>query len=68
LGFGDFVPAHDVGRVVVSLEALLGQLFLVTVVAVLVANLGRAARSSMTVVNTDVEPDLGDGQGSEDDG
>ncbi len=29
---------------IVSLEALLGQLFLVTVVAVLVANLGRAAR------------------------
>ncbi len=44
LGFGDFTPRTDVGRVVVSLEALLGQLFLVTVVAVLVANLGRAAR------------------------
>jgi Ion channel len=44
LGFGDFTPATDIGRVVVSLEALMGQLFLVTVVAVLVANLGRAAR------------------------
>jgi hypothetical protein len=29
----------------VSLEALFGQLFLVTVVAVLVANLGRATRA-----------------------
>ena len=48
LGFGDFTPAHDFGRVVVSLEALLGQLFLVTVVAVLVANLGRAARHGVT--------------------
>jgi hypothetical protein len=44
LGFGDFTPRTDLGRVVVSLEALFGQLFLVTVVAVLVANLGRAAR------------------------
>ena len=43
LGFGDFTPRTDLGRVVVSLEALFGQLFLVTVVAVLVANLGRAA-------------------------
>jgi hypothetical protein len=57
LGFGDFTPAHDVGRVVVSLEALLGQLFLVTVVAVLVANLGRAARHSMTAVGADTDGD-----------
>ena len=45
LGFGDFTPRTDLGRVVVSLEALFGQLFLVTVVAVLVANLGRATRA-----------------------
>jgi hypothetical protein len=62
LGFGDFTPATDIGRVVVSLEALLGQLFLVTVVAVLVANLGRAARHSMTAVGADT-----DGDGTEDD-
>jgi hypothetical protein len=48
LGFGDLTPRTDIGRVIVSLEALLGQLFLVTVVAVLVANLGRAARSTRT--------------------
>lgn len=46
LGFGDLTPRTDIGRVIVSLEALLGQIFLVTVVAVLVANLGRAARHS----------------------
>ena len=46
LGFGDLKPRTDVGRVIVSLEALLGQLFLVTIVAVLVANLGRAARAA----------------------
>jgi hypothetical protein len=42
LGFGDLTPRTDIGRVIVSLEALLGQIFLVTVVAVLVANMGRA--------------------------
>jgi len=49
LGFGDLTPRTDIGRVIVSLEALLGQIFLVTVVAVLVANLGRAARPRSTV-------------------
>jgi hypothetical protein len=48
LGFGDLTPRTDIGRVLVSLEALLGQLFLVTIVAVLVANLGRAARSALS--------------------
>jgi hypothetical protein len=60
LGFGDLTPRTDLGRVVVSLEALLGQLFLVTVVAVLVANLGRAARSTRTgsaAVQDPAEPD-----------
>ncbi len=44
LGFGDLTPRTDISRVLVSLEALLGQIFLVTVVAVLVANMGRATR------------------------
>jgi hypothetical protein len=44
LGFGDLTPRTDIGRVIVSLEALLGQIFLVTVVAVLVSNMGRATR------------------------
>jgi len=46
LGFGDLTPRTDMGRVIVSIEALLGQIFLVTVVAVLVSNLGGAARRS----------------------
>jgi Ion channel len=44
LGFGDLTPRTDLGRVIVSTEALVGQVFLVTIVAVLVSNLGRAAR------------------------
>jgi hypothetical protein len=35
-GFGDLAPASDVGRGLVALEIVLGQLYLVTVVAVIV--------------------------------
>jgi voltage-gated potassium channel Kch len=42
VGFGDLTPATDSGRILVSIEALLGQIFLVTLVASLVANMGRS--------------------------
>ena len=45
LGFGDFTPATDAGKAMVSFEALLGQLFLVTVVSRLVGLYSRAARA-----------------------
>ncbi len=41
VGFGDLTPATDGGRILVSIEALIGQIFLVTLVASLVANMGR---------------------------
>ena len=41
LGYGDYTAATDLGRMLAVVEALIGQLYLVTVVAVLVANLGR---------------------------
>ncbi|HEY5154037.1 MAG TPA: ion channel [Acidimicrobiales bacterium] len=41
VGYGDFTPANDGGRTLAMLEALLGQSFLVTIVAMVVANLGR---------------------------
>jgi hypothetical protein len=41
-GYGDFVAARDLGRSFSVLEAIVGQLYLVTVVAVVVANLGRS--------------------------
>jgi drug/metabolite transporter (DMT)-like permease len=37
VGYGDFTPAHGIGRALASLEALLGQLYLVTIIAVLVS-------------------------------
>jgi hypothetical protein len=40
-GYGDLSPAGDLARSLSILEALIGQLYLVTVVAVIVANLGR---------------------------
>ena len=59
LGFGDLTPRTDISRVLVTLEALFGQIFLVTVVAVLVANMGRAARRGPTAVRDPAE-DLAD--------
>jgi hypothetical protein len=43
LGFGDFTPATDAGKAMVSFEALLGQVFLVTVVSRLVGLYSRAS-------------------------
>jgi hypothetical protein len=40
-GYGDFTAASDVGRAFAASEALFGQIYLVTIVALLVANLGR---------------------------
>jgi hypothetical protein len=44
-GFGDLSPVTDVGRMLAMIEALIGQIYLVTVVAMIVANLRpRAAK------------------------
>jgi len=39
-GFGDLTPAGSTGRMIAVSEALVGQLYLVTVVALLVSNIG----------------------------
>ena len=44
VGYGDLTPGTDVGRVVVTFEALIGQVFLVTLVARLVSMYGSALR------------------------
>jgi hypothetical protein len=41
VGYGDLSAAKDVGRILAVSEALIGQLYLVTVVAILVSNIGR---------------------------
>lgn len=45
LGYGDYTPAQNLGRSLAVLEALIGQLYLVTVVAVVVTRLGRPGRA-----------------------
>ena len=44
LGYGDYTPAGDLGRTVAAVEALFGQLYLVTVIALLVSRLGARRR------------------------
>ncbi len=46
VGYGDLTAAGGLGRAVAVLEALLGQIYLVTVVALLVSNLGRGRSRS----------------------
>jgi hypothetical protein len=40
-GYGDLTAAHDLGRSLAITEALVGQIYLVTLVALIVSNLGR---------------------------
>jgi uncharacterized membrane protein len=64
VGYGDFTAATSVGRMVAVSEALTGQLYLVSAVALLVGNIGRTiVRGSR---HTDVQ--LGAEAGSEDRG
>ncbi len=42
IGFGDFTAATNLGRMISVSEGLIGQLYLVSAVAVLVGNIGRA--------------------------
>jgi hypothetical protein len=44
LGYGDLTANGDLGKMLAATEALAGQLYLVSVVAVLVANIGQAPR------------------------
>jgi hypothetical protein len=45
VGYGDLAPVGDLARSLAILEALIGQLYLVTVIGVIVGNLGRARTS-----------------------
>ena len=44
-GYGDLTAATDVGRSLAIAEALIGQIYLVTVVAAIVGGLGRRRRA-----------------------
>ena len=44
VGYGDLVAGSDLGRTLAIFEALIGQIYLVTVVSLIVSNLGRPGR------------------------
>jgi hypothetical protein len=47
-GYGDFAAATELGRTLAVTEALVGQIYMVTVVALLVSNLGRTASGELS--------------------
>ena len=63
VGYGDFTAAGGLGRALAVVEALTGQIYLVTVVAVLVSNLGRSARGAAPshLAGDDATPPRGTG-------
>jgi hypothetical protein len=45
VGYGDFVAATNLGHTLAVFEALIGQIYLVTIVSLIVGNLGRSRRT-----------------------
>lgn len=57
VGYGDFTAATSVGRMVAVSEALAGQLYLVSAVALLVGNIGRTIVRSGPTTGVEIEPE-----------
>ena len=49
VGYGDLVPANDLVRGLAITQALVGQLYLVSVVALVIGNLGRDRNRGQSV-------------------
>ena len=45
VGYGDYTVANQAGRTLATVEALIGQIYVITVVAIIVGNLGGVGRS-----------------------
>lgn len=56
IGYGDFTAATSLGRMIAVSEGLVGQLYLVSVVALLVGNVGRAVHHVVTPTAGGGEP------------
>jgi uncharacterized membrane protein len=52
VGYGDLTPLTDLGRMLAITEALLGQVYLVTIVAALVSNIGRTRPAERLIGRT----------------
>jgi hypothetical protein len=57
VGYGDFTAATSVGRMVAVSEALVGQLYLVSAVALLVGNIGRSIVRGPASTGVKMEPE-----------
>lgn len=66
VGYGDLAAATRLGRSLAVIEALLGQIYLVTVVALLVGRLGPSSRQATEAAASDQDRERGeDGSGSD---
>ena len=54
-GYGDFTPCTQLGHALAMSEAMFGQVYLVTIIALLVGNLGRTRVGSRQAAETDDE-------------
>jgi hypothetical protein len=59
VGYGDFTPVTDAGRLMAMLEAVGGQIFLVVILALVIGNLGRDARGLTASGPTGSEGEVG---------
>lgn len=58
-GFGDYVPCTQIGHALAVTETVFGQVYLVTIIALLVGNLGRSARRKPSRDSADAAVDDG---------
>ena len=65
VGYGDFTAATSVGRMVAVSEALGGQLYLVSAVALLVGNIGRSMVRGTPTTRVEVQPEGEPAKGQE---
>ena len=56
VGYGDFTAATSTGRMIAVSEALTGQLYLVSAVALLVGNIGRTIVRGGPATGVEIEP------------
>ena len=66
VGYGDFTAATSTGRMIAVSEALTGQLYLVSAVALLVGNIGRTIVRERPATGVEIEP-LTDAEEDEED-
>ena len=65
VGYGDFTAATSAGRMVAVSEALAGQLYLVSAVALLVGNIGRTIVRATSTTGTEIGPTDAEDEDSE---